>query len=128
MTDAPYCVEIRPLVVATIQRLPQRTIESTLPTPGTVSPRVAFQVPSGPSKTTMPPTTSRTVQPSIVVGLVSGVGIGLGKILARCWTTTAAGPGDVVFCCATDETVLVDALSSSAFPEFESYQAALSSL
>jgi hypothetical protein len=30
-----YCVEIKPPVVTTIQRLPQRVIESILPTPGT---------------------------------------------------------------------------------------------
>ena len=30
-----YCVEIRPLVVTTIQRLPQRVIALMRPTPGT---------------------------------------------------------------------------------------------
>ena len=69
-----YGVAINPLAVATIQRLPQRTIESIRPIPGTVSPRVAIRTPSGPSRTTVPPRTSRTVQPSIVVGLVSGAG------------------------------------------------------
>ena len=68
-----YGVEIKPLLVATIKRLPQRTIESTLPTPGTVCPGVTFQTPFGPSMTAVPLTTSRSVQPSIVVGLVSGV-------------------------------------------------------
>src|SRR5207248_7185478 len=81
-----FCVEIRPLVVATIQRLPQRTIESILPRAGTVSPCVALQTLAGPSKTTVPPTTSRIVQPSIVIGLVSGIAMGLGKIFARSWT------------------------------------------
>src|SRR6266851_2156840 len=75
----PQRVEIRPLLVATIQRLPQRTIESIVPTPGTVSPRAAFHVPFGPSNTAVPPLTSRTVHPSMVVGLVSGTGAGLGE-------------------------------------------------
>jgi len=44
------------LLVATTQRLRQRTIESTLPTPTTVCPSV-------------------TLQPLIVAGLVSGVGV-----------------------------------------------------
>src|SRR5262252_6031737 len=53
-SDEPYGVEIRPLLVATIKRLPQRTIESTLPTPGTVCPAVTFQTPLGPSITAAP--------------------------------------------------------------------------
>src|SRR5215475_589318 len=81
-----HCVVIRPLLVATIQRLPQRTIESILPKPGTVAPRVTFRVPLDPSKKAAPPTTSRTVQPGTVVGRVSGVGTGLGpgKIFVFC--------------------------------------------
>jgi hypothetical protein len=47
-------VVTRPLLVATIQRLPHSTIESTLPSPGTVSPRAAVQTPAGPSKTAVP--------------------------------------------------------------------------
>jgi hypothetical protein len=70
-----YGVEIKPLLVATTKRLPQRTIESTLPTPGTVCPSVTFQTPLGPSNTAVPLTTSRSVQPSIVAGLVSVVGV-----------------------------------------------------
>src|SRR5262249_41634994 len=70
-----YGVEIRPPLVATIQRLPQRTTESIFPTPGTVSPRVASHTPFGPSKTAVPPLTSRMVHPSMVVGLVSGTGV-----------------------------------------------------
>src|SRR5215471_15959786 len=70
-----YGVEIRPLLVATTKRLPQRTIESTRPTPGTVCPGVTLQTPFGPFITAVPFTTSRSVQPSIVVGLVSGVGV-----------------------------------------------------
>src|SRR5262245_39379253 len=66
-----------PRLVATIQRLPQRAIELTEPTPGTSSPRVTRQTPSGPSRIAVAPTTSRTVQPSIVVGLVSGSETGL---------------------------------------------------
>src|ERR1700761_6283634 len=63
-----YGVAINPLSVATIQRLPQRTIESIRPMPGTVSPRIAIRTPSGPPSTAVAPRTSRTVQPSIVVG------------------------------------------------------------
>ena len=85
-----YRVEIRPLLVATIQRLPQRTIESIFPTPGTVSPRVAFQMPLGPSRTAVPPLTSRIVQPSIVVGLVSGTGVGLVETFVRSAASPAA--------------------------------------
>jgi hypothetical protein len=69
-----YGVEIRPLLVATIRRLPHRKIETILPTPGTVSPRVTRNVPLGPSNTAVPFITSRSVQPSMVVGLVSGTG------------------------------------------------------
>jgi hypothetical protein len=71
----PYGVEIKPLLVATIHRLPQRTIDSTRPTPGTVSPRFTLQMPFGPSKTAVPLVTSRSIQPSMVVGLVSGTGV-----------------------------------------------------
>src|SRR5262249_26569015 len=85
-------VEIRPLVVATIHRLPQRTIESIRPTPGTVSPCAARQAPLGPSSTTVPPATSRIVQPSIVVGRVSGTAAGLGKAFVRSCVVVAADP------------------------------------
>lgn len=67
-----YGVEINPRAVATIQRLPQRTIESIRPMPGITSPRAAIRIPSGPSSTAVPPRTSRTAHPPIVVGLVSG--------------------------------------------------------
>ena len=73
-TTSAQGVAINPLAVATIQRLPQRTIESTRPRPGTVSPTIAVRIPAGPSSTTVPPRTSRTTQPSIVVGRVSGAG------------------------------------------------------
>ena len=49
----------------------------TFPSPGTVSPRAAFHVPPGPSKVAMPLTTFRTVQPLMVVGLVSETGTSL---------------------------------------------------
>lgn len=38
-----YSVEMSPADVATIQRLPHRTIESTRPTPGTLSPVFTVQ-------------------------------------------------------------------------------------
>lgn len=47
------------------------------PTPGIVSPRATLRMPSGPSKTAVPLVTSRNIQPSMVVGLVSGVGVSL---------------------------------------------------
>jgi len=68
---------INPLLVATIQRLPQSTTESIFPSIGTVSPRATFHVPSGPCKLAMPLLTLVTVQPGIVVGLVSGTGMRL---------------------------------------------------
>src|SRR5205823_6583702 len=70
-------VAIRPPFVPTTHRPPHRRIESTEPTPGTSSPRVTRHTPSGPSKVAVPPITSRTVQPSMVVGLVSGNATGL---------------------------------------------------
>jgi hypothetical protein len=103
-----YGVETRPLLVATIQRLPQRTIESTFPNPGTVSPLVARHCPLGPSKTAVPPTTSRTVHPSMVLGFVSGTGVSLGKLRPG-WMATALGLGDVAFCRVVSVTVFVAA-------------------
>src|SRR5262249_30554060 len=47
-TSTTQGVAIRPLAVATIQRLPQRTMESIRPIPGTVSPSVTLRTPSGP--------------------------------------------------------------------------------
>lgn len=38
-----YSVEMSPVVVATIQRLPHRTIDSMRPTPGTLSPCFTVQ-------------------------------------------------------------------------------------
>ena len=95
---------MRPLLVTTIQRLPQRTIDSTLPTRGTVSPRIALQTPSGPSKTAVTPETSRTVQPSMVSGLVSGNGIGPGQGPGRCPKSDAAGSR--ALCCNTAEVLM----------------------
>ena len=43
-----YCVAINPWAVATIQRLPQRTIELIRPMPGMVSPRAAIRFRRGP--------------------------------------------------------------------------------
>jgi hypothetical protein len=90
------------LLVATIQRLPQRTIESIFPTPGTVSPRIAFHTPFGPSKTAVPPLTSRIVHPSIVVGLVSGTGAGLAETLVR---STAGACGALIACFVKESVV-----------------------
>jgi hypothetical protein len=98
-----YRVEIKPLLVATIHRLPQRTTESIFPTPGTVSPRVAFQTPLGPSRTAVPPLTSRIVQPSMVVGFVSGTGVGLAETFVR----SPVGRGALVFCFVGNETKCV---------------------
>src|SRR3981189_3367014 len=68
-----------PLLVATSQWLPQRTMDSILPTPGTVSPGAALRTPPGPSKTALPLVTSRSVQPAMVVGLVSGDGVSFAR-------------------------------------------------
>lgn len=87
---ATYGVEIRPLLVATIRRFPQRKIDSTLPTPGIMSPLDTLRMPSGPSKIAVPLATSRSVQPSIVVGLVSGVGVSLTRV---CKSTALAIDG-----------------------------------
>src|SRR6266852_3613808 len=108
-SGAPYCVEIRPLLVETIQRLPHKTIESTLPSPGTISPRAAFRMPPGPCNTAVPSITSRTLQPSIVVGLVSGTGMGFGKIFARRVIAADAVSDFVIFCRATVEGLFVGA-------------------
>jgi len=70
-------------------------MESIRPIPGTVSPRVTVQMPSGPSRIAVPPRTSRTVQPSIVVGLVSGTA----TIISR---GTAKAPVRLVFVCTTE--------------------------
>ena len=74
---AAQSVVIKPLLVATSKRLPQRTTESIRPAPGTVSPTDTLWTPSGPCNTTVRPDTCLTVQPSIVFGLVSGVGVSL---------------------------------------------------
>jgi hypothetical protein len=92
-------VEIRPLLVATTKRLPQRTIESTRPIPGSVSPGVTLQTPFGPSITAVPLITSRSVQPSIVVGLVSGVGVSFRA-------SFTALPVGAARCGATEESLL----------------------
>ena len=94
-----YGVEIRPVLVATIRRLPHRKIETILPTPGTVSPRVTRQVPLGPSNTAVPFITSRNVQPSMVVGLVSGTGADFTGV-----KVPRIGPIDVS-CCSASFTI-----------------------
>ena len=76
---------------------PSARSSSILPTPGTVSPRLARQTPLGPSSTTEPPLTSRTVQPSMVAGLVSGTGVG--RLEPFGFSATAAG-GAAAFCFA----------------------------
>jgi hypothetical protein len=73
--NATHGVEMRPPLVATIHRAPHRTMESTRPTPGTVSPRFAVQIPFGPSRTALPLVTSRSIHPSMVFNLVSGTGM-----------------------------------------------------
>ena len=52
-----------------------------------VSPRAAILIPSGPSRTAVPSRTSTTVQPGMVVGLVSGAGANDGFVAIA----TAAG-------------------------------------
>ena len=99
-----YGVEIRPLLVATIRRLPHRKIDSILPTPGTVSPRVTRQVPLGPSNTAVPFVTSRSVQPLMVVGLVSGTGANFTGACNSC----ALGPIDVGCCSASFDNLRIE--------------------
>src|SRR5262249_47136418 len=80
-------------------RLPQRKIARILPAPGTVSPRATLTLPPGPSRTAVPLTISRRLQPSMVVGRVSGTGAvmrGSGSGFA-----TAAGRGCAGRGCAT---------------------------
>jgi len=50
---------IRPLLVATTQRLPCRAMDSTRPMPGTVCPRETPITPPGPSRRAVPLSTSR---------------------------------------------------------------------
>jgi hypothetical protein len=114
LPTSTYGVEIRPLVVATTKRLPQRTIESTLPTPGTVCPGVTFQTPFGPSITATPFTTSRSVQPSIVVGLVSGVGVGFVGVR----TSFTVAPVEAVRRGATIESLLASRDSGAVLTGF----------
>src|SRR5713226_666705 len=94
-------VVIKPLLVETIQRLPHRTIESTVPSPGTVSPRATFQTPLGPCNTALPLATSRITHPSRTVGFVSGNGVG--NVFGRLWTADDAEG----FFCWTTPAVLV---------------------
>src|SRR6266576_2201022 len=102
------------------QPLPRRTIESTRPTPGTVSPGDTLRMPSGPANTAVPPKIARIVHPSMVFCLLSAfdsVDGGPGELFAaapgaRRWTGTA-GLAELVFCCAADGAVFVaDTLAS----------------
>ena len=78
--------------------------ESIFPNPGTVSPRVTFLIPLGPSNTTRSPLISSTVHPSIVVGLVSGAGTALVDIFVR----SADGcPEGGIFCSVSNEAECV---------------------
>jgi len=87
---------MRPLLVATIHRFPQRTIDSIFPSSGNVSPGTTFfRTPLGPCKTAVLPTTSCTIQPAIVVGLVSGNGTALEEGFGR-WSMLLV---DAAFCC-----------------------------
>ena len=79
MLSPIYRVEIRPLLVATIQRSPHRTIESIFPILGMMSPWFALHTPFGPSKTAVFPLTSRITHPAMVVGFVSATAVGLDK-------------------------------------------------
>jgi len=98
------------VLVATIRRLPHRKIETILPTPGTVSPRVTCQVlPLGPSNTAVPFITSRSVQPSMVAGLVSGTGA---NFTGACRARDALGPIDVGWCSASFNNLRIE----SAWP------------
>ena len=107
-------VEIKPLLVATTKRLPQRTMESTLPIPGTVCPGFTFQTPFGPSITAVPLTTSCSIQPSMVVGLVSGVGVGF----ARGRTSLTVAPVEAVRRDATVESMLASRDSGAVLADF----------
>src|SRR5271166_6547021 len=98
-----YWVGIRPLSVATIHHLPQRRMSSIFPSPDTLSPRLTFRMPFGPSKTAVPPITLRTVQPLMEAGLVSGTATGRAESFAR---STAVGAGESVVCFVGKETAV----------------------
>ena len=70
-----------------------------------MSPRATVRMPSGPSKTAVPLATSRSVQPSIVVGLVSGVAVSLTRVcrsLAIDEVVDAALADDFTWLCADE--------------------------
>ena len=73
-------------------------MDSIFPTLGTMSPRVTFRMPFGPSKT-------GTVQPSMVVGLVSGTAEGRVDSFPR---PMAVGAKETVFCFFGKETAFVN--------------------
>jgi hypothetical protein len=68
-----------------------------------VSPRVAFHTPFGPTKTAVPPLTSRMVHPSIVVGFDSGTGAGLVETFVR---STAVDCGVLAACFVSNESTV----------------------
>ena len=79
-------------------------MESILPSPGTTSPRFTFKMPLGPSRAAIPFVTSRTVHPSIVVGLVSGTGVRLVPLSVSFPLTRI----ELVFRCEPDECPIID--------------------
>src|SRR5262249_1688116 len=62
---------------------------------------VALHTPFGPSKTAVPPLTSRRVQPSMVVGLVSGTGAGLAETFV---CATADGCVALIACLVSNDS------------------------
>ena len=78
-------------------------MESILPSPGTTSPRFTFKMPLGPSRAAIPFVTSRTVHPSIVVGLVSGTGVRLVPLSVSFPLTRI----ELVFRCEPDECPII---------------------
>lgn len=71
-----------------------------------MSPRDTVRMPPGPSKTAVPLATSRSVHPSIVVGLVSGVAVSLTRdcgSLAIDEVAGAALTGDFAWLFADEE-------------------------
>jgi hypothetical protein len=89
-------------------------MESTLPIPGTVCPGVTFQTPFGPSITAVPLTTSRSVQPIMVVGLVSGVGVSFVGVR----TSFTVAPVEAVRRGATVESMLASRDSGAVLADF----------
>ena len=71
-----------------------------------MSPRDTVRMPPGPSKTAVPLATSRSVHPSIVVGLVSGVAVSLTRDCGSLTIDEVAGgalTGDFAWLFADEE-------------------------